>query len=67
MKTLIARWETRGGKYWLELYKDESGYTYKQEHGGGNIGTLDSKIAMDTMERHISYSKMDGINLKRVK
>jgi hypothetical protein len=41
-KTRVARWESRGGKHWLELYRDELGYTYRSSSGGGNLGNLGS-------------------------
>jgi hypothetical protein len=31
----IARWESRGGKYWVELLLDHMGYTYNSDNGGG--------------------------------
>lgn len=31
----IARWEAKGGKRWIALYKDEQGYTYKGDSQGG--------------------------------
>lgn len=37
---LINRWQTRGGKYWYELYKDDQGFTYKSDNGGGNLGNI---------------------------
>jgi hypothetical protein len=37
-KVSIARWESRRGKYWVELFHDELGFTYRTESGGGNLG-----------------------------
>ena len=37
---LVNRWQTRGGKYFYELYKDDMGFTYKSESGGGNLGNV---------------------------
>lgn len=34
----IARWQSRGGHDWVELYRDEQGYHYKASGGGGNFG-----------------------------
>lgn len=38
-KRLVARWEAKGGKRWLELYHDEFGYSYKFDNGGGGLGS----------------------------
>jgi len=67
---LIARWETRGKRYWAELYKDKLGYSYKTDSGGGNIGSLPSdEIAIKTMENKLSYLTPDAAKnlMKRVK
>ncbi len=36
-KTLIARWESKSGKHWVELerYGDTDGYTYHSPGSGG--------------------------------
>lgn len=51
-KTLIARWESRGGKDWVELWHDEFGYSYQGNGCRGWFGegtTL--RQAMAFMER----------------
>lgn len=37
---LVNRWQTRGGRYWCELHKDDNGYTFKTDNGGGVLGNL---------------------------
>jgi len=37
-KKKIAEWRSGSGKYWLELYQDQWGFTYKTDNGGGSIG-----------------------------
>jgi hypothetical protein len=37
MKRIIARWESRGGKHWVELYADEHGYGYDGNGCGGDF------------------------------
>ena len=41
-KTRIGRWESRGHRAWVELYRDAFGYTYRSDDGGGNLGALTS-------------------------
>ena len=59
---VIARWESKGGKHWIEVYKDARGYFYREPNGGG---TLFSFISDDE-----AVQKMESIlgktPLKRV-
>ena len=32
---LLRRWESRGGKYWVELSEDKWGYSYTGSGSGG--------------------------------
>jgi hypothetical protein len=38
MRETIARWESTGGRYWVELYRDQWGYGYDGKGCGGNFG-----------------------------
>lgn len=39
VRTVIARWESDGGKYRVELYRDKWGYGYDGRGcGAGNLG-----------------------------
>jgi hypothetical protein len=40
----IARWESKSGKHWVDLYTDGVGAWYKASDCGGSLG----KIRMDT-------------------
>ena len=43
MKTLIARWESRRGAHWVDLYRTEGGgYCYSATNGGGTLGPFSS-------------------------
>lgn len=61
-KTLINRWETRGKRYWIETYSDN---TYRKDNGGGSqrtsAGLKQMILEMVTMAKLI-----DGINYKLV-
>ena len=56
---LLTRWESRGGKYWFELYvenyNDKPSYFYKGEGCGGNLGTITEKDAYARAQELISY------------
>lgn len=60
-KTLIARWESRSGKHWVDLYRDELGYTYKAPGQGGNLGALSSdSIAVRMIELRLENFQPDA-------
>lgn len=39
---VVARWESKSGKWHVTLYQDAYGYTYKAVNAGGNLGALPS-------------------------
>lgn len=53
MKQTIAKWESRGKKYWLELYVETNSddgmrdFSYKGDGCGGFIGQLTYDQAMN--------------------
>ena len=50
---LIARWQTRGGRYWLELYKTPHprDYRYRGDNCGGGFTARTDGAAVARMER----------------
>lgn len=40
-KRLVARWESRGGAYFFEIYHDKWGYTYSASGAGGVLGNFE--------------------------
>lgn len=46
-KQLVARWRSRGGKYWLDLYLDQYGYTYRADDCGGSMGLVTEAAAFE--------------------
>lgn len=63
MKKIIARWESKGGKYFYELWDDG---TYTTNNGGGNTG-LKGLPAIDYMEKnYIKNFKNDFPSVKRI-
>jgi hypothetical protein len=51
--TLIARWESRSGKHWAELYHDGTAATYKGNDCGGCFGALDVATAITMMQSRV--------------
>lgn len=65
----IARWQTRGGKHWFELYQyeDGGGFSYRGDGAGGNLGNMSEEEAIAYIEKRIKAMKeVDGINMVRV-
>ena len=64
---MIKRWQTRGNKYWLELYRDENGYSYKGDGCCGNLGDITLDEALARMQWKLDAAlAWDGINMKEV-
>lgn len=53
-KTLVARWESRGCKDWVELWHDEWGYSYRGNTCGGSFGNAPLPLVMKFMEQETS-------------
>jgi hypothetical protein len=52
--TLIARWESRGGKYWLEVREHTDGtFSYATENGGGH--SFDAKGIGAAIRSQLSF------------
>ena len=41
-KKLVKKWASAKGKYWVELYLDDLGYSYRTDNGGGCLGNGDN-------------------------
>lgn len=80
MESLIARWESRGGKYWVELYynpefKLANGSVvidahYKGNGCGGSLPATSETNAIENMQRMVDqgYFQADSnkTSMKRV-
>ena len=64
---MLARWETKRKKHWLELYRDQWGYSYKTNNGGGFMGNITQSEALDRCLQIVQQLKTDGFNLIRCK
>ncbi len=65
---LIAKWKTKGNDY-LELYDNNTYYSYKGNDCGGILptGIISSSAAITWMEDNpVKFLKMDRPSLKRV-
>lgn len=49
-RTLVGRWESDGGKYWVELYRDQWGYGYDGKGCGGYLGKITEAEALRWIE-----------------
>lgn len=59
MREVIARWESKRGKDWIEVYEqtsafDVSGYGYDCRTGGGWMGHVTRDQALAEIERRLA-------------
>jgi hypothetical protein len=55
MYELIARWESKSGKYWADLYRDSDGYCfYRGEGCGGNMGKMEQSSAIESLQLRVN-------------
>lgn len=60
----IHRWESKGGKNWIELFKEDVGYSYDSSNGGGNLGNITEAQAIQEINKLLKDSKQyDGITM----
>jgi hypothetical protein len=65
---IIARWQSRNAKYWLELYTNANGsYGFTHDHGGGYIGFVTRTQALDRMNEELASYAIDQIVLLAVR
>lgn len=51
----IARWESKSGKWWAELRRDQYGYAYRGVDCGGSLGILPSDAdAVAELDRRVA-------------
>lgn len=60
---VVARWESSGGKNWLELRKDKTGYSYRGNQSGGNLGDISTGDAMREMMKRVAAM---GVSMRQV-
>lgn len=54
---LVARWESRGRKYWVELYQLPHGnWSWASDNGGGVLGPMQFHQAMEHAKQQADYS-----------
>lgn len=68
---VIARWESKSGKHWAELYHDGVAAFYRGVGCGGNIGICDKDTGIAELQRKVDsgYFLPDSAKtpMKRVK
>ena len=63
----VARWQSRGGRYWIELHRDRYGYNYRSDNGGGSFGDMPEAFALAQVRaRVLDILDFDGISLRQV-
>ena len=51
---VVARWKSKSGKHWAELYRQGDCYGYRSADCGGNLGILPNESsAFEIMERRV--------------
>jgi hypothetical protein len=61
----IARWQSKGGKYWINLQRfDDGTYGYKGDNCGGVLGAVSKTEAILACERQVSYWPSKGYRVK---
>jgi hypothetical protein len=50
-RVVVARWESRRGKDWVELYRDRFGYGYSSRGSFGWFGSVTQEAAMAEIGR----------------
>lgn len=54
----VARWESKRGRYFVDLVKqDDNCYTYTTDNGGGNLGKIELYQAIEHCKMQASYCK----------
>jgi len=49
MRQEIARWEAKGGKRFVQLYREGDFFFYETDSGGGNVGASSEAAAVEAM------------------
>jgi hypothetical protein len=52
--TVIARWESKSKKHWVDLEKDQWGFAYSSPGSGGSLGRISKDEALLEMERRVN-------------
>ena len=52
-RTVIARWESKRGKDWVQVYQDDYGFGYEARNGGGWFGSATREQAMAEIQRQM--------------
>lgn len=66
-RIVVARWKSRGGKYWVELYVTNDGYSYKGAGCGGFFGRVTKDEAVAMIEERLPDFQADANTLPMVR
>ena len=59
-KTSVARWESRGGHYYVEIFRDAMGYTYSGRGCGGVIAATGDSDAIEQIAARLQDFQADA-------
>jgi hypothetical protein len=62
-KQLVARWKSKRGKHWFEVWHDAMGWTYRTNGGGGNLGAITEACAQRKASELLGYHFMGSIHV----
>ena len=60
MSDEVARWQSKGGKYTLSLFRDDTGFFYRGTDCGGYLGPMDTLTAIADIERRLPDFQADA-------
>jgi len=66
-RSVVARWQSRGGKHWVEMYQDQYGFGYRADGGGGSFGNVVFQQAWEKVQRVLQSYARSGIKLTAVR
>lgn len=49
----VARWESKTGKHWVELFVDEGYAFYRANGAGGNLGRITEEGAIALLQQKV--------------
>jgi len=59
MSDEVARWQSKGGKYVVSLFQDDTGFFYRGDGCGGYLGRMDTPDAIAAIERRLPDLQSD--------
>lgn len=58
-KKVLVRWESKNGKYWVELYSTPQGYGYRSDNSGGWMGKVRFEMAEERCMQECGFCPVE--------